>query len=84
MLLRCHQVGLLACLAYAQMPRSPYLMFYTCLLLGMVFGTVVSIMLSGWKLNKFLGGCMAVLYVIFIVTCVLIEELQPAGLKTND
>jgi len=64
--------------------RSPYLMFYTCLLLGMVFGTVVSIMLSGWKLNKFLGGCMAVLYVIFIVTCVLIEELQPAGLKTND
>ena len=60
------------------------MMFYTCLLLGMVFGTVVSIMLSGWKLNKFLGGCMAVLYVIFIVTCVLIEELQPAGLKTNE
>ena len=36
--------------------RSPYLMFYTCLLLGMVFGTVVSIMLSKWKLNKFLGA----------------------------
>lgn len=64
--------------------RSPYLMFYTCLLLGMVFGTVVSIMISGWKLSKFLGGCMAVLYIVFIVTCVLIEELQPAALRTND
>lgn len=58
-------------------------MFYTCLLLGMVFGTVVSIMLSKWKLNKFLGGCMAVLYICFIVSCVLIEELEPEALKTN-
>lgn len=64
--------------------RSPYLMFYTCLLLGMVFGTVVSIMISKWKLSKFLGACMAVLYVIFIVSCVLIEELQPAALRTID
>eukprot|EP00438_Fugacium_kawagutii_P010349 Skav210920 [mRNA] locus=scaffold4127:68207:73315:- [translate_table: standard] len=62
---------------------SPYLMFYTCLLLGMVFGTVVSIMLTDWKLSKFLGGCMAVLYLLFIVACVLIEELQPDALRTN-
>ncbi|CAE7700762.1 SLC24A1 [Symbiodinium sp. CCMP2456] len=54
--------------------RSPFLMFYTCLLLAMVFGTVVSIMISKWKLNKFLGGCMAVLYVLFIIACVVIEE----------
>eukprot|EP00439_Symbiodinium_sp_Y106_P066383 s1784_g10.t2 len=51
--------------------RSPFLMFYTCLLLAMVFGTVVSIMLSKWKLNKFLGGCMAVLYVLFIIAGVV-------------
>mmetsp|Transcript_17690 Transcript_17690/g.41597 ORF Transcript_17690/g.41597 Transcript_17690/m.41597 type:complete len:566 (+) Transcript_17690:106-1803(+) len=63
--------------------KSPFLMFYTCLLLGMVFGTVVSIMLSKWKLNKFLGGCMAVLYVLFIITCVVIEETQPTVLMTN-
>lgn len=65
-------------------PRSPYLMFYTCLLLGMVFGTVVSIMLSGWKLSKFLGACMAVLYIVFIVSCVLIERFEPEALRTND
>lgn len=64
--------------------RSPYLMFYTCLLLGMVFGTVVSIMLSGWKLSKFLGACMAVLYIVFIVSCVLIERFEPEALRTND
>ncbi|CAE7174831.1 SLC24A1 [Symbiodinium pilosum] len=63
--------------------RSPFLMFYTCLLLGMVFGTVISIMLSKWKLNKFLGGCMAVLYILFIIACVVIEETQPAALMTN-
>jgi len=63
--------------------RSPFLMFYTCLLLAMVFGTVVSIMLSKWKLNKFLGGCMAVLYVLFIIACVVIEETRPVALMTN-
>lgn len=63
--------------------RSPFLMFYTCLLLAMVFGTVVSIMISKWKLNKFLGGCMAVLYVLFIIACVVIEETRPTALMTN-
>ena len=58
-------------------------MFYTCLLLGMVLGTVVSIMISKWKLNKFLGACMAVLYVLFIIACVVIEELKPVALMTN-
>ena len=58
-------------------------MFYTCLLLGMVFGTVISIMLSKWKLNKFLGGCMAILYLLFIIACVVIEETQPSALMTN-
>eukprot|EP00437_Effrenium_voratum_P043291 CAMPEP_0181470234 /NCGR_PEP_ID=MMETSP1110-20121109/38444_1 /TAXON_ID=174948 /ORGANISM="Symbiodinium sp., Strain CCMP421" /LENGTH=589 /DNA_ID=CAMNT_0023595195 /DNA_START=88 /DNA_END=1858 /DNA_ORIENTATION=- len=63
--------------------RSPFLLFYTVLLLSMVFGTVVSIMLSGWKLNKLLGACMAVLYVLVIITCVLVEELKPEALMTN-
>ena len=58
-------------------------MFYTCLLLTMVFGTVVSIMISKWKLNKMLGACMAVLYVLFIIACVVIEETKPAALMTN-
>ena len=63
--------------------RSPYLMFYTCLLLGMVFGTVCSIKFSGWKLQKTLGACMAVLYFIFIVTTVTVELSQPTWLMTN-
>lgn len=63
--------------------RSPYLMFYTCLLLGMVFGTVCSIKFSGWKLQKTLGACMAVLYFIFIVTTVAVELSQPTWLMTN-
>mmetsp|Transcript_64172 Transcript_64172/g.150630 ORF Transcript_64172/g.150630 Transcript_64172/m.150630 type:complete len:549 (-) Transcript_64172:39-1685(-) len=63
--------------------RSRYLMFYTCLLLGMVFGTVISIKVSGWKLQKGLGVCMAVLYFIFIVTTVVVELTQPTWLMTN-
>ncbi|CAE7272178.1 SLC24A2 [Symbiodinium pilosum] len=63
--------------------QSPYLMFYTCLLLGMVFGTVVSIKICGWKLNKFLGGCMAVLYFVFIITTVVVELSRPTWLMTN-
>lgn len=63
--------------------RSPYLMFYTVLLLGMVFGTVLSIKFSGWKLQKTLGACMAVLYFIFIVTTVAVELSEPKWLMTN-
>ena len=63
--------------------QSPYLMFYTCLLLGMVFGTVISIKLCGWKLQKALGGCMAVLYFVFIITTVVVELTQPVWLMTN-
>lgn len=63
--------------------KSPYLMFYTCLLLFMVFGTVCSIRVSGWKLQKTLGACMAVLYFVFIVTTVSVELSQPTWLMTN-
>ncbi|CAE7272160.1 SLC24A2 [Symbiodinium pilosum] len=63
--------------------RSPYLMFYTCVLLGMVFGTVISIKLCGWKLQKALGACMAVLYFVFIITTVVVELTRPAWLMTN-
>ena len=63
--------------------KSPYLMFYTCLLLFMVFGTVCSIKFSGWKLQKTLGACMAVLYFVFIVTTVSVELSQPTWLMTN-
>jgi len=63
--------------------QSPYLMFYTCVLLGMVFGTVISIKICGWKLQKALGGCMAVLYFVFIITTVVVELTQPVWLMTN-
>jgi len=63
--------------------QSPYLMFYTCLLLGMVFGTVISIKLCGWKLQKALGGCMAALYFVFIITTVVVELSRPTWLMTN-
>ncbi|CAE7580926.1 Slc24a2 [Symbiodinium natans] len=63
--------------------QSPYLMFYTCVLLGMVFGTVLSIKICGWKLTKALGGCMAVLYFAFIITTVVVELTRPVWLMTN-
>mmetsp|Transcript_90654 Transcript_90654/g.216451 ORF Transcript_90654/g.216451 Transcript_90654/m.216451 type:complete len:546 (+) Transcript_90654:123-1760(+) len=63
--------------------RSPYLMFYTCLLLAMVFGTVISIKISGWKLQKSLGCCMAVLYVVFVLAVVAVEGWQPEWLMSN-
>mmetsp|Transcript_20169 Transcript_20169/g.47086 ORF Transcript_20169/g.47086 Transcript_20169/m.47086 type:complete len:561 (+) Transcript_20169:136-1818(+) len=63
--------------------QSPYLMFYTCLLLGMVFGTVISIKICGWKLQKALGGCMAALYFLFIITTVVVELSRPTWLMTN-
>mmetsp|Transcript_35718 Transcript_35718/g.79956 ORF Transcript_35718/g.79956 Transcript_35718/m.79956 type:complete len:555 (+) Transcript_35718:111-1775(+) len=63
--------------------QSPYLMFYTCVLLGMVFGTVLSIKICGWKLQKALGGCMAVLYFLFIICTVVVELTRPTWLMTN-
>ena len=63
--------------------RSRYLMLYTCLLLGMVAGLVLSIKLTGWKLKKALGGCMAGLYFLFIITTVTVELTQPTWLMTN-
>lgn len=63
--------------------KSPYLMFYTCLLLGMVFGTVMSIKICGWKLQKALGACMAFLYFVFIVTTITVELARPTWLMTN-
>mmetsp|Transcript_114090 Transcript_114090/g.233467 ORF Transcript_114090/g.233467 Transcript_114090/m.233467 type:complete len:519 (+) Transcript_114090:2-1558(+) len=60
---------------------SPYLTFYVLLLLFMVFMTVLSIHILGWTLNKPLGGCMAVLYFIFLITAVSVEEARPEAMK---
>jgi len=60
---------------------SPYLTFYVLLLLFMVGMTVLSIHLLGWTLNKPLGGCMALLYIIFLVTAVSVEETKPEAMR---
>jgi sodium/potassium/calcium exchanger 2 len=62
---------------------SPYLMFYTIVLLCMVGFVIVSIHFSGWQLSKKLGLMMAVLYGIFIVLCLLVELLKPEWLVTQ-
>jgi len=63
--------------------KSPYLVFYVVLLLGMVFAVVVSIHISGWKLSKKLGVFMAALYVVFLVSAVVVQTVQPEALRTN-
>lgn len=62
--------------------KSPYLTFYVLLLLSMVVITVVSIHCLGWKLNNTLGGTMAVLYVIFLTTALIVEFTEPEALRT--
>eukprot|EP00440_Ansanella_granifera_P027273 gb/GFBE01029623.1/.p1 GENE.gb/GFBE01029623.1/~~gb/GFBE01029623.1/.p1 ORF type:complete len:577 (+),score=136.24 gb/GFBE01029623.1/:1-1731(+) len=63
--------------------KSPYLMFYVLLLLFVVFMVIVSIKLTGWKLTKGLGACMAVLYFIFIICAIVVDVTQPTALMTN-
>merc|ERR1711870_149316 len=60
---------------------SPFLTFYVLLLLFMVFCVVLCIHILNWKLNKHLGLCMAVLYVIFLVTAIAVESSDPDTLK---
>lgn len=60
---------------------SPFIFFYVLLLLFMVFLTVLSIHLVGWKLNNTLGLCMAGLYGVFLVIALTVEFSKPAWLK---
>eukprot|EP00930_Biecheleria_cincta_P036842 TRINITY_DN2524_c0_g2_i1.p1 TRINITY_DN2524_c0_g2~~TRINITY_DN2524_c0_g2_i1.p1 ORF type:complete len:616 (-),score=111.73 TRINITY_DN2524_c0_g2_i1:190-1905(-) len=62
---------------------SPYLMFYTIVLLSMVGFVIVSIHWSGWQLSKKLGTIMALLYVIFIILCLTVELTKPTWLVTE-
>jgi len=60
---------------------SPYLAFHVMLLFFMVLAVVLIIHLLGWKLNKTLGICMAVLYVVFLVVALTVEFTKPSALK---
>ena len=51
---------------------SDNLVFSVLTLLGMVIAVIVSIMLMGWKLSRFLGIVMFVLYVVFLVQSLLL------------
>lgn len=46
--------------------QSPYIPFYVLLLLLMVAAVVITIHLMKWRLNKWLGVVMVVLYIIFL------------------
>eukprot|EP00929_Paragymnodinium_shiwhaense_P009523 TRINITY_DN113723_c0_g1_i1.p1 TRINITY_DN113723_c0_g1~~TRINITY_DN113723_c0_g1_i1.p1 ORF type:complete len:588 (+),score=146.21 TRINITY_DN113723_c0_g1_i1:139-1902(+) len=61
--------------------KSPFLTFYVLLLLCMVLLVILSIHLLGWKLNRMLGLCMAMLYVIFLTASVSVEHFQWEFLK---
>jgi len=61
--------------------QSPYLTAFVLLLVFMVFAVIFSIHMLGWRLNRMLGGCMALLYVVFLVIGVVIEKTQPEWLR---
>ncbi|CAE7676280.1 Nckx30C, partial [Symbiodinium pilosum] len=61
--------------------KSPFLAFHTILLLFMVVAVVLSIHCLGWKLNRMLGFCMAILYVAFLGIALSVETTQPEWLK---
>jgi len=56
--------------------QSPYIPLYVILLLFMVFCVVVSIHALGWFLNRQLGICMAVLYVVFLAVVLPVELID--------
>jgi len=57
--------------------KSPYLAFDVILLLFMVLAVVLCIHCLGWKLNRMLGLCMAVLYAVFLVIALSVEIGKP-------
>jgi Ca2+/Na+ antiporter len=61
--------------------KSPYLVFYVILLLSMVFATIVSIHVLGWKLNKTLGVAMTALYCLFLSIALIVEFTEPEFLE---
>ncbi|CAE7513534.1 Nckx30C [Symbiodinium natans] len=61
--------------------KSPFLAFDVILLLLMVVAVVVSIHCLGWKLNRPLGLCMAILYLAFLGIAVSVETAKPEWLK---
>jgi len=54
---------------------SSYITFYVVLLLIMVACVVASIHMMGWKLNRALGVCMAILYAIFLSLVLFVEVI---------
>merc|ERR1712238_56626 len=60
---------------------SPYIFFYVCLLLFMVFLTILSIHFVGWRLSRKLGVAMAGLYVVFLAIALTVEFTTPSALK---
>merc|ERR1719419_1507470 len=61
--------------------RSPYLAFFVLLLLFMVFCVVLAIHVLGWKLNKPLGICMALLYAVFLGIALTVYIVEPPELQ---
>jgi len=60
---------------------SPYLVFYIIMLLSMVFATIVSIHVLGWKLNKALAVVMIALYCLFLSIAMIVEFTTPEFLE---
>mmetsp|Transcript_46540 Transcript_46540/g.120440 ORF Transcript_46540/g.120440 Transcript_46540/m.120440 type:complete len:596 (+) Transcript_46540:103-1890(+) len=63
--------------------QSPYLAVHVLLLLSMVFAVVLSIHCLGWRLNRALGLCMGVLYMIFLFVAIVVEWNQPEWLRMS-
>jgi len=61
--------------------QSPYIVVYVLILLFMVFCVITSIHFLGWRLNKCLGLCMALLYGVFMVLALILEIGKPEWAK---
>lgn len=56
---------------------SPYITFYVLILLFMVLATILSIHCNGWRLNKYLGPAMIILWLLFLLVAILTEMGEP-------
>lgn len=56
--------------------KSPYIVLYVLLLLFMICCIIVAIHCLGWVLNRTLGFCMALLYLLFLAIVLPIELLN--------
>ncbi|GMI08301.1 hypothetical protein TrVE_jg10476 [Triparma verrucosa] len=64
--------------------KSTYLLAQTITLIMMVAFLITSIMATGWRLSKKLGGIMFILYAVFLVISLYMEFSEPEWLSSKN